>query len=57
MNDIPLKQMIAKVITKDDPAQGDWCVIIEDVNVWVDASSLVMGVVLESHGAILEDTR
>ena len=34
---------------------GDWCVTGEEINSWVDASSLVMGVVLENHGAIVED--
>lgn len=54
VNDIPLKQMMAEVITKmyHDLARGDWCVTGE-VNAWVDASSLAAGVVLERHGTIL----
>lgn len=58
MNDISLKQTIAEVFTKvnqDNPAQGDWCETGEKVSAWVDASSLAMGIVLERHGAILED--
>ena len=58
VKDTPLKQMIVVILTRvhqDDPAWGDWCMAGEEVNSWVDASSLVMGVVLENHGATLED--
>ena len=26
-----------------DPAQGEWCVNKEEMNIWVDASSFVVG--------------
>lgn len=58
VNNITFKHMMAKVITKvhqDDPAQGSWCITGEEVNTWVDANSLATGVVLDRHGAILED--
>lgn len=58
VNNIPLKQMKAEVVTKvhqDDPSQSDRCITREEVNTWVGARSLAMGVVLERHGAILED--
>ena len=35
-----VKETIAKV-KQDDPAKGDWCVQGDELNVWVDASSLV----------------
>lgn len=53
------KQMMAKVTTKmhhDGSAHGDRCVTGEEINASVDTSSLTIGVVLERHCAILEDT-
>ena len=39
-----------------DPAKGDWLVNSEaSINVWVDASSIVVGVVLEVNGNVIED--
>ena len=36
-----------------DPAKGDWLVDSEaSVNVWVDASSIAVGVVLEVSGNV-----
>lgn len=58
MNDIPLKQMMAKVIIKvhqNNSTQGDWYITGEEVNTWVNASSLETGVVLERCGAVLEE--
>ena len=34
-------------VQQDDPACGDWCVDSKELNVWVDASSLAIGVALE----------
>ena len=42
-------------VQRDDPAHGDWCAEGQEPNVWVDASSLVIGVALERHEAVLED--
>ena len=42
-------------VQRDDPAYGDWCAERQELNVWVDASSLVIGVALERHEAVLED--
>ena len=38
-----VKETIARV-KQDDPAKGDWCVQGDELNVWVDASSLAIGV-------------
>lgn len=37
--------------------QGDWCITRKEVNALVDTRSLVMDLVLERHGAILEETK
>jgi len=53
-----LSRMLADVFTRvaqTDPTRGDWCVDGQDVTVWVDASSLATGVVIESGGAVAED--
>lgn len=39
----------------NDPACGNWCVDRRELNVWVDARSLEIGVALGKHGAVLED--
>lgn len=38
-----------------DSAQSDWCINGSKINVWVDASFVVKGVVLENNGTMLED--
>ena len=40
---------------RDNPAHGDWCVDGREMNAWVNASSLVIEVVLERHETVLED--
>ena len=57
VNDVSLKLVMTEVLKKchDNPAQGDWSVTGEELNAWVDASSLVTIMMLERHGAILED--
>ena len=40
-------------VQRDDPAHGDWCVDGRELNVWVDASSLAIGVALERHETVL----
>ena len=42
-------------VRQDDPAHGDWCVEGRELNVWVDASSLVIREALERHKTVLED--
>ena len=49
-----VKETIARV-KQDDPTKGDWCVQGDELNVWVDASSLAIGVLLEKDGAAIED--
>ena len=43
-------------VMQDDPVQGDWCINENELTVWVDASSMAMGVTLEVNGSIIEDT-
>ena len=42
-------------VQQDDPAHGDWCVDSKELNVWVNASSLAIGVALEWHETVWED--
>ena len=54
----PIRKIVADVMNRmqsDDPAKGLWCVNGSEVNVWVDASSLATGVVLEVNGYVVED--
>ena len=44
--------MVAETITrvkKNDPTRRDWCMQGKEMNVWVDASSLAIGVLLEKN--------
>lgn len=43
-------------VKKNNPARGDWCVHGQEMNLWVDASSLVIGVLLEKDGTATKDT-
>ena len=57
-NGLPYKQMIVEKLIRvhqDDPALGDWCVAEKEINLWVDASSLAMGMILENYGIYQED--
>ena len=49
-----VEEVLAKV-TRDDPVWGNWSVFGEELNAWVDASSLATGVLLERYGDILKD--
>ena len=49
-----LSDIVAQLAQKD-PVQGDWCVDGCEVTVWIDASSLVTGVVVESGESLNED--
>ena len=42
-------------VTQSDPVRGRWDVSGEKAHVWVDASSIAIGVVLELHGDVVED--
>ena len=42
-------------MTHKDPAQGEWCINGEEMNIWVDTSTLALGVLLEKDGIVLED--
>ena len=50
MGDALLTQIIAESVERaphEDPAQGEWCINGEEMNVWIDASSLALEVLLE----------
>ena len=56
--DALLQRMVSETVRsvqRDDPAHGDWCAEGQELIVWVDASSLVIGVALERHEPVLED--
>ena len=51
-----LREAAALIKTQGDPAKGQWLVDpVAPINVWVDASSIALGVVLEIEGHIVED--
>ena len=56
--DTLLERMMTETVARvrqEDPARGDWCVNGREMSVWVDASSLAIGVLLQSCGTVLED--
>ena len=57
MGDNLLQCMISETVDsvwQDDPEHED-CVDGQELNVWVNASSLTIGVALERHKTVLED--
>ena len=42
-------------VKQNDPAKGRWDVVGEEATVWVDASSLALGIVIEVDGHVVED--
>ena len=59
IGDAPLECIKTDTLTwvwQLDPAQGRWSVNMKELNVWVNKSSLAVGVVLDADGAIIEDT-
>ena len=42
-------------VSRNDPARGQWDVAGEEARVWVDASSLALGFVVEVDGHVVED--
>ena len=56
--DTLLQRMVSETVgsvQQDDPVHGDWCMDSQELNVWVYASSLAIGVALERHETVLED--
>ena len=54
----PVRKLVADIMVRmesEDPGKGTWCVNGSEANVWVDASSLATGVVLEVDGNVIED--
>lgn len=49
-----LTETLARV-RKSDPARGRWDVAGDEATLWVDASSLALGAVLEVDGGVIED--
>lgn len=59
VDDAPLTTMIKEVLARvyqENPVRGKWCAAGPDLYVWVDASSLAIGVSLERNGATTKDT-
>lgn len=46
---------IIREVKRNDPVHGRWDVTGEEAKVWVDASSLALGVIVEVSGCIVED--
>ena len=42
-------------VRRSDPVRGRWDVKGDEARVWVDASSLALGVVIEINGYVIED--
>ena len=42
-------------VKQNDPAKGRWDVVGEEATLWVDASSLALGIVIEVDGHVVED--
>ena len=49
-----LKGVVDK-IRKNDPIRGRWCASSDKARVWIDASSMALGVAVEINGAIIKD--
>ena len=51
-----LREIEIRLKTEGDPAKGNWCVNPpSSMNVWTDASSMAIGVLLEVDGEVVED--
>ena len=42
-------------VERNDPGKGRWDVVGEEATVWVDASSLALGIVIEVDGNVVDD--
>ena len=50
-----LLEEVVKEIRKNDPVRGRWDASSEKARVWVDASSIALGVAVEINGSVVED--
>ncbi|XP_043204508.1 uncharacterized protein LOC122371842 [Amphibalanus amphitrite] len=58
VKDSRVLQMVKEImqrVEEADPGRGRWNVSGDEATVWVDASSLALGVAVEMNGAIVED--
>ena len=58
IHDESLRAMLEDTVRRvkqNDPANGRWDVVGEEATVWVDASSLALGIVSEVDGHVVED--
>ncbi|KHJ40164.1 hypothetical protein D918_09764 [Trichuris suis] len=56
--DEPIDDYLIEVVNamkNQDPARGHWKVSGDKAKLWVDVSSMTMGVVVEANGGIDED--
>ena len=56
--DALLQQTLSETVCsvqKEDPAHQDQCVDGQELNKWIDTSSLAIGVALERHEIVLEE--
>ena len=58
IHDESLRAMLEDTVRRvkqNDPSKGRWDVAGEEATVWVDASSLALGIVIEVDGHVVED--
>lgn len=58
ITDEEVRTLLMEVVNKvknNDPVRGLWCVNSYEAKVWVDASSVALGVAMEIDGVIVED--
>ena len=56
--DAPIERMITDTLPKAQKlgsAWGEWCMDTKELDMWMDANSLAVGVALDAKGAIIED--
>ena len=46
---------IIVTVKQNDPIRGDWCMLGNKMNIWIDARSLVIGNLLKKDKAAIED--
>ena len=58
VRDAYLHRILTETMTRIcevDPTEGDWCIDGNKMKVWVDASSVAIGVALEANGSIIKN--
>ena len=50
-----LLEEVALEVRKSDPVRGLWSASSDEARIWVDASSIALGVAIEMNGSIVED--